>query len=652
MNAKRIVFLAGILFAGIASAANDSSATGPSWKQETLRAFASVPIQDGGRIKPLETYANVQLLKLNGMRRCKTPDGKSIDGMVWFLDVLFYPSTARTYKSFLIESADVMAMLALQSEKERDRFSYDELFPSRQTLFELAGQFAAIPDESRSPAQRQTINLAHNVHDFEQLMHYFDFARESFPVGESELMARTFDGKSAVKWSEVLRAAPSLLANAQHQSSAHADTNAHQNSAFAAITDLLRNADTVAARAQGMTMFPPTARDEAEWVPLGRLLESALGPGGLQPEILDALAAIESIAQDPTGPDQSVHANTVHNALASLAEARGEYEKVALELTLLRLNPFYYSLILFVISFLLVAISWARPKSIWLWRASIAVVSLASSALVLGIVLRCIIRSRPPVTTLYETILFITAVAVATAVFIEWVNRQRIAISLAAALGSIGVFLANKYELVERGDTMPSMIAVLDTNFWLSTHVTTVTMGYAAGLLASALAHVYIICWALGLKKNEPQFYRMLARMTYGVLCFGLLFATTGTVLGGIWANNSWGRFWGWDPKENGALMIVLWQLIVLHSRLAGYIRDFGVVMGAVFGGIIVAFSWFGVNLLGVGLHSYGFTSGIATALSIFYTSQLCVLFLGALTWIWRALPPPTETPASSRPNA
>src|SRR5690606_39182780 len=138
--------------------------------------------------------------------------------------------------------------------------------------------------------------------------------------------------------------------------------------------------------------------------------------------------------------------------------------------------------------------------------------------------------------------------------------------------GALGVFLANKYEVIEGTDTMPSMIAVLDTNFWLSTHVTTVTMGYAAGLLAAAIAHVYILAYALGLKRQDPAFYRSLAKMTYGVLCFGLLFATVGTVLGGIWANYSWGRFWGWDPKENGALMIVLWLLIVLHARLAGYI--------------------------------------------------------------------------------
>ncbi len=118
--------------------------------------------------------------------------------------------------------------------------------------------------------------------------------------------------------------------------------------------------------------------------------------------------------------------------------------------------------------------------------------------------------------------------------------------------------------------------------------------------------------------------------MVYGVFCFGLLFATVGTVLGGIWANESWGRFWGWDPKENGALIIVLWGLAVLHARIGGYIRDYGLHMAAVFGGIVVAFSWFGVNLLGIGLHSYGFTSGVHSALSRFYLFESIVLVIAA----------------------
>jgi hypothetical protein len=108
-----------------------------------------------------------------------------------------------------------------------------------------------------------------------------------------------------------------------------------------------------------------------------------------------------------------------------------------------------------------------------------------------------------------------------------------------------------------------------------------------------------------------------------------------GTILGGVWANDSWGRFWGWDPKENGALMICLWEIAMLHARMGGYLKDFGFCLASIFGGIVVAFSWWGVNLLGIGLHSYGFTSGISLALNIFYGSQLVVLGLGAVV-MWQ----------------
>ncbi len=117
--------------------------------------------------------------------------------------------------------------------------------------------------------------------------------------------------------------------------------------------------------------------------------------------------------------------------------------------------------------------------------------------------------------------------------------------------------------------------------------------------------------------------------MTYGMLAFGLLFSVVGTILGGIWANDSWGRFWGWDPKENGALMICLAQLAILHARLGGYLKTFGIAMATVVQGVVVAFSWWHVNHLGIGLHAYGFTQGVITTLTISYVVESLVLVAG-----------------------
>jgi ABC-type transport system involved in cytochrome c biogenesis permease subunit len=104
----------------------------------------------------------------------------------------------------------------------------------------------------------------------------------------------------------------------------------------------------------------------------------------------------------------------------------------------------------------------------------------------------------------------------------------------------------------------------------------------------------------------------------------GVLLLTAGTILGGVWADYSWGRFWGWDPKETWALIADLGYLAVLHGRFSGWLRTFGSLASSVvcFTGVVMA--WYGVNfVLGVGLHSYGFGGG-----GVHYVTAIVVLQL------------------------
>ena len=118
-----------------------------------------------------------------------------------------------------------------------------------------------------------------------------------------------------------------------------------------------------------------------------------------------------------------------------------------------------------------------------------------------------------------------------------------------------------------------------------------------------------------------------------------------GTVLGGIWADQSWGRFWGWDPKENGALLIVLWNALILHARWGGMVRDRGVAILAILGNMITAWSWFGTNQLSVGLHAYGFDQTLARSLVITWIAHLGLAGVGMLpTSCWWSLRPKTNT--------
>jgi len=177
---------------------------------------------------------------------------------------------------------------------------------------------------------------------------------------------------------------------------------------------------------------------------------------------------------------------------------------------------------------------------------------------------------------------------------------------------------------------MEMMRAVLDTNFWLATHVVTITIGYVATFVAGFLGIVFIAFGLLNRKFDRPSAIS-LERLMYGAICFATLFSFIGTVLGGIWADQSWGRFWGWDPKENGALIIVLWNAMILHARWGNMIQERGMAVMSVFGNVVTSYSWFGVNMLGVGLHSYGFMDAGFKWLLLFVASQAIIMGLAFL---------------------
>tara|TARA_Y100001970_G_scaffold118420_1_gene146996 strand:- start:149 stop:694 length:546 start_codon:yes stop_codon:yes gene_type:complete len=165
------------------------------------------------------------------------------------------------------------------------------------------------------------------------------------------------------------------------------------------------------------------------------------------------------------------------------------------------------------------------------------------------------------------------------------------------------------------------LVAVLNSNFWLATHVTTMTMGYGVSIIAGIMGHIYLIYSIIHPKESTKL--REIYDNTFGITILALFFTVFGTILGGIWADQSWGRFWGWDPKENGALLICMWQIFMIHLRLTGMVKGAGFCFGMVINIIIVTLAWFGVNLLSVGLHSYGFASGIALNLTLFILFEL-----------------------------
>ncbi len=315
---------------------------------------------------------------------------------------------------------------------------------------------------------------------------------------------------------------------------------------------------------------------------------------------------------------------------ASLADYHAVLEpdgKLPFEVFYNRLGAFMKAAELYLLVFVISCFGWLTRK-----RGPIdAALTLMVCAFIphtFAIIARCFLSGYPPVTNLYSSAIFIGWAAVLAGIVLERVYRK--AEGMGNLAGSIAGFatLLIAHFLAGDGDTMEQMRAVLDTRFWLTTHVITISLGYMATFVAGTLGVFYIFS-GLFTRRLDEETNKNMFRMIYGTTCFALLLSFVGTVLGGLWADDSWGRFWGWDPKENGALLIVLWTAIMLHARQGKMVANRGFAVMAVFGNIVTAWSWFGVNQLGVGLHTYGFTQSATFWLMVFVLSQFAVVLLG-----------------------
>jgi ABC-type transport system involved in cytochrome c biogenesis permease subunit len=287
-----------------------------------------------------------------------------------------------------------------------------------------------------------------------------------------------------------------------------------------------------------------------------------------------------------------------------------------------------------VVVIVLAVLSWLFLPQPLRWSGfSIGVLAVVVHTAALCI--RMYIQGRPPVTNLPSSAMFIGWGCVLLCLVLELIYRNGLCLAVAGATGFPALVIAQNLSL---GDTMDVLQAVLDTNFWLATHVVCVTLGYTATFVAGFFGMAFVaagVASSLGdrLGSASRLFTRDLVKtmghMIYGVVCFATLLSFVGTVLGGIWADQSWGRFWGWDPKENGAVLIVIMNALILHARWAGMVKERGMALLTIVGNMVTAWSWFGTNQLGVGLHAYGFDNTLALSCTAFWLSQLLFLALG-----------------------
>ena len=294
-------------------------------------------------------------------------------------------------------------------------------------------------------------------------------------------------------------------------------------------------------------------------------------------------------------------------------------------------EPFMKAIYIYLPVIILSFLGWLFFGNV-LRRTSLFLLILAFAVQSFALIMRMQISGRPPVTNLYSSAIFIGWAVVVASFIVEVLLKNGIGNILGASVGA-GTLVIAHYLARDEGDTLGVMQAVLDTTFWLATHVVCITLGYAATFLAGIIGFFYCLQSIMGRSLSSEQTrtdfsaaIKQCGKLVYGTLCFALFFSLVGTVLGGLWADDSWGRFWGWDPKENGAMLIVLWNALILHARWDKMVDDYGTSVLAMLGNIVTAWSWFGVNELKAGLHTYGFTEGRLLALGIFAAVQFALV--------------------------
>ena len=513
----------------------------PAADLDVLRTLA---IQDGGRIKPLDTFARETARRLTGAKPFTGRESVArLDPAEWLLAMHAAPDAWKSQPLVAVNHAGLRQALGLPADKRM--FSFHELAshsPFLEAAERLLTHLQHEPEATLTPIDRETLELNDTL----------------------SRLAGVFSGEAL---------------------------------------HLVPQPDTHAA------WLTPTE------------LEDATDPGSRRIAMLMRAVVVAYREGDRAGA--ALAAEALRSRLAEHGGA--SYPRLAdleREVRYNRLKPFRTAWMLYLMGGLLLLASLPLRWRVLSWSGGAAVV-IGFAVHAYGMILRTLISGRAPVTNMYESVVFVAWGAVLFALVLEWFHRTRYLAACASALAVICLILADNLPIMD-GSIAP-LVPVLRDNFWLTTHVLTITLGYAAFLLGTGIAHANI-----GLYFFAPQrkpLFRSLSTFLYRSLQIGTLFLAVGTLLGGVWASYSWGRFWGWDPKETWALIALLGYLAILHGRLIGWFRDLGLAIGSILGFLLVLMAWYGVNfILGTGLHSYGFGSGGLEYVAAFVAFELSVI--------------------------
>ena len=598
----------------------------PKEDEPDLKAFGALPLVYEGRVKPFDTLARNSLRILSNRTTFKSEvevkdkngnvvkgkDGEPVmeevtrPAILWLLDVMTDPEVAGRHKVFRIENPQVQKTLGLERRKGF-MYSLSEFYKELPNLAAQAKVAHEKDDGKRSADERKLLELERKLGVLDILMNSFsppnvpELPRDRDPMAIQQYfmdLQRVKQSLDRFDERQPPLAVPPVAGDASDEETILA-TDQWQTFSRGWFNSYLQ------VNIQG--------QDSSEPVRLFTEILVAHSKGNDGANDFNEKVAEYRRWLDRNGPED------LDLDMASFETYFNEFA------------PAYYSAWSYLFAFVFAAIAllgWSKPLN----RTALLIIVGTFIIHTFALWGRIEISGRPPVTNLYSSAVFIGWGGVLLGVGLESIYRNGIGNTIASALGAISLGIA--FLLSGEGDTFKVLQAVLDTQFWLATHVVCITIGYSTTFLAGFLGLVLVV-GSLMTPYVTPDRRRELVRMIYGTVCFGIFYSFVGTVLGGLWADDSWGRFWGWDPKENGALLIVIWNVLVLHACWDRQVVDRGLGLLVIVGNIITSWSWFGVNELGVGLHSYGFTSGVWKSLWVFWITQLIVVSAAVIPGSW-----------------
>lgn len=523
-------------------------------------AIRSLPVQDGGRVKPFDTFAKETLELVYGRKTYKPKEGdKPIEAQWVVLTWMLSPESWVSRPLFELKHLQLVEQMKLPSD--RKHFSADELFKSEK--------FVNLMQELQNKRQTK-----------EKLNPYFQALQRL------------------------------------------------ENQYF-----IFREM----ASGKMLRVYPVPTSDT--WLSVAEL------PTDIQPAFLDISKSVATYLGYQTDlavnqQEQSAAAEVLDQAITNFESAARKSDpakykaadKTKSEVFYNDLHPFRWAYIFYLIAMMIVLFAWIRNSDKGM-AAAWTFVILGFLTHTAGFAFRVYLAERPPVTNMYETVIWASWGAILFSIVLELIYKFRVLLLGGSFVGVLCLVLADVAPAVLDPSLQP-LEAVLRSNYWLIVHVMTIAVSYAAFLLAFGLGDIGLIYYVMDAKKYHEQIQKIVTGV-YRAMQIGVAFLTPGIILGGIWADESWGRFWGWDPKETWALIVLLGYIVILHARIVGWLKNFGMLASGVITFSLVIMAWYGVNfVLGAGLHSYGFGAGGVEYVSVFVL--LHILFVAYAYTIYR----------------